>query len=149
MSFLASVTVGCGGAAPGALTPVERQALGDTVLTLFDSVSAIHSGHPDTTLLRRLHPAGDTLLFVEGELVEHFTGDSLYRRVLALHVPVRTMDQQFTERRAHVLSRTMAVLTAREVVHWADTSGAHEWRGVLTLVVERGSLGWVIRAYRG
>jgi hypothetical protein len=131
------------------LTDGHRAALGDSVLTLFDSLSAIHAGHPDSGLLRRLHPPRDTLLFIEGGLVEHVTGDSLFRRVLALHRPVHEMTQRFTERRAQVLDRNTAVLTATETVHWADTAGVHDWGGLLTLVATRGKTGWVIRAYRG
>jgi hypothetical protein len=77
------------------------------------------------------------------------TGDSLFRRVLALHRPVHEMTQRFTERRAQVLDRNTAVLTATETVQWADTAGVHDWGGLLTLVVTRGKTGWVIRAYRG
>ena len=38
-------------------------------------------------ILRRLHPPADTIQFVEGSLIETLTGDSLFRRVLALHGP--------------------------------------------------------------
>lgn len=139
----------CQSPTPAPLNALERQALADSVLTLFDSLSAIHSGHPDSGILRRLHPPADTLLFIEGAAVEQFTGDSLFRRVLALHVPVRAMDQRFTERRAQIIDRHTAVLTAVEAVHWVDSAGAHEWNGILTLVVVRQATGWVIRAYRG
>ena len=143
LAFLACST---SEAAP--LTSLHRAALHDSVLTLFDSLSAIHTGHPDSGLLRRLHPPADTLLFVEGALVEQLTGDSLFRRVLALHGPVSEMTQQFTDRHAHILDRNTAVLTAVERVHWADTAGTHDWHGLLTLVVARAAGGWVIRAYR-
>jgi len=127
----------------------HRQALADTVLTLFDSLTAIHRDRPDTGLLRRLHPPSDTVLFIEGSLTEAFTGDSLFRRVLAAHVPVRTMTQRFSDRKAHLLSRRHALLTATETVDWVDTAGAHRYAGLLTLAVSRQGSGWVIRAYRG
>ena len=120
-----------------------------TLATLFDSLSAIHRDHPDTGLLRRLHPAGDTILFVEGAVVEALTGDSLFRRVLALHVPVRTMKQEFSARTVQLLDEANAVLTASERVEWTDTAGPHQYSGLLTLVVSRRGPGWVIRAYRG
>ena len=68
----------------------HRRALTDTVATLFDSLAAIHRDHPDLGLLRRLHPPADTIQFVEGTLIETFTGDSLFRRVRTLHGPVRS-----------------------------------------------------------
>jgi hypothetical protein len=139
----------CGPAGGEPLTPSHRAALRDTVLTLFDSLSLIHTGHPDSGVLRRLHPPGDTLLFIEGGVVEQLTGDSLFRRVLALHLPVREMTQRFTERQGQLLDRNSAVVTAVESVQWTDTSGPHDWRGLLTLVVSRRATGWVIRAYRG
>jgi hypothetical protein len=139
----------CSGPASAPLTDTHRAALSDSVLTLFDSLSAIHTGHPDSALLRRLHPQSDTLLFIEGGVVEQLTGDSLFRRVLALHQPVHEMDQRFTERRVQLLDRNTAVLTATETVHWADTAGVHDWNGLLTIVVTRGREGWIIRAYRG
>lgn len=130
-------------------SPSVSAALADTVLTFFDSVSAIHGTHPDTGLLRRLHPPGDTLLFVEGTVVEKLTGDSLFRRVLALHMPVTHMRQGFTLRQAHVVDSDHAVLAAVEDVDWVDQTGAHEWHGILTIVLSRGESGWVIRAYHG
>lgn len=146
---LVAVLWACQSPGSEALTPSHRAALSDTVLTIFDSLSTIHTGHPDTVVLRRLHPPADTLLFIEGGLVEQLTGDSLFRRVLALHVPVRQMDQRFTDRRAQLLDRNTAVLTAVEAVQWADTAGSHDWHGLLTLVVSRSPSGWVIRSYRG
>jgi SnoaL-like domain len=116
---------------------------------LFDSLSAIHRDRPDTGLLRRLHPVADTVLFIEGTHAEAFTGDSLFRRVVASHVPVRRMVQRFAERRALILSRSHAVLTAAEAVNWVDTAGAHQYGGLLTLMVSRRQDRWVIRAYRG
>lgn len=124
-------------------------ALADTLTTLFDSLSAIHRDHPDTGILRRLHPPADSIQFVEGPLIETLTGDSLYRRVLALHVPVRTMAQQFTNRTASLLDADHAVLTATEHVDWVDAGGAHRYAGVLTIVVSRRGPRWVIRSYRG
>lgn len=126
-----------------------RDALGDSLLTLFDSVSAIHSAIPDTGLLRRLHPPADTLLFVEGTTVEHMTGDSLFRRVLAAHGPVTSMTQEFTGRSVQLLDRHTAVLTAVETVHWNDHLGPHAFQGLMTLVVSRVHGRWVIRAVRG
>ena len=41
-------------------------ALADTVITVFDSLIAVHQPHPATALLRRLYPGADTLLYVEG-----------------------------------------------------------------------------------
>lgn len=144
-----SVLLACQNPGPAPLSAAYRAALRDSVLSLFDSLSAIHTGHPDTAVLRRLHPPADTLLFVEGARIERLTGDSLYRRVLALHRPVHAMDQRFTGREAQVLDRNTAVLTAVETVHWTDTSGTHDWHGVLTLVVTRANGAWVIRSYRG
>lgn len=139
----------CSRPAPETFTATHQQALADTVLTLYDSLSAIHSGHPDTGILRRLHPPADTLVFIEGGLVEALTGDSLFRRVLVLHIPVHMMLQRFTDRRAHLLDRDLGVLNAVETVEWADMAGQHEWHGLLTLVVSRRGDRWVIRAYRG
>jgi hypothetical protein len=131
------------------LDPAHRRALADTVATLFDSLSAIHRDHPDTGLLRRLHPASDTILFIEGTNTEMFVGDSLFRRVLALHGPVRAMAQRFSERRVHLLDGHHAVLTASENVDWVDTAGSHRYAGLLTIAISRRGKGWVIRAYRG
>lgn len=135
----------------GGDAPVSRSPAPDVaaLTTLFDSVSAIHRDHPDTGMLRRLHPPGDTLLFVEGSTVELLTGDSLFRRVQALHVPVRTMTQRFTDRSVHLLDESNAVLTASERVDWTDAEGPHVYAGLLMLVVSRRGPGWVIRAYRG
>lgn len=131
--------------------PAERPPAPDVaaLATLFDSLSAIHRDHPDTGMLRRLHPPGDTLLFVEGSTVEMLTGDSLFRRVQALHIPVRTMAQRFTARSVHLIDESKAVLTATERVDWTDAAGPHVYAGLLTLVVSRRGPGWVIRAYRG
>ncbi len=120
-----------------------------TLLTLFDSLSAIHRDHPDTGLLRRLHPPADPIHFVEGGVVETLTGDSLFRRVVALHVPVRTMKQEFSARTVQLLDQANAILTASERVEWTDAAGPHQYAGLLTLVVSRRGPGWVIRAYRG
>jgi len=140
---------GCGGSDVARLDPAHRRALGDTVATLFDSLSAIHRDHPDMGLLRRLHPPSDTILFIEGATTEVFTGDSLFRRVLTLHGPVRAMTQRFSERRAYLLDRHHAVLNAAENVEWVDTAGAHRYAGLLTIAVSRRGKAWVIRAYRG
>jgi hypothetical protein len=42
-----------------------------------------------------------------------------------------------------------ALLTATERVDWTDASGAHDYNGVLTLVLSRVGDRWVIRSYRG
>src|SRR5687768_16411267 len=95
----------------------------DSVMTLFDSLAAIHRDHPDMGLFRRLHPSGDSILYVEGMRIERMTGDSLFRRVAALHVPVRSMQQRFSNRSAHFLDAHQAVLTANERVDWVDQNG--------------------------
>jgi hypothetical protein len=146
---LAGTMTGCGSVGPKPRPAGHDPALAATVVSLFDSLSAIHQDHPDTGLLRRLHPAADTLLFIEGSLVETFTGDSLFRRVLASHAPVRRMRQTFSERRAHLLDAGTALVTAREAVEWVDTAGTHQYAGLLTLAVSRTGDRWVIRAYRG
>jgi SnoaL-like protein len=143
------LAAGCGSPGPDQLSSGHRQALADSLLTLFDSLTAIHRDRPDTGLLRRLHPVSDTVLFIEGSHTEAFTGDSLFRRVVASHVPVRSMTQRFAERRALVLGRSHAVVTAEETIDWVDTMGVHQYAGLLTLTVSRRENGWVIRAYRG
>lgn len=147
LSALLAATAACTASDPPPLTAAHRRALGDTVLTIFDSVSAMHSAHPDTGILRRLHPPSDSLVFAEGGVIEVLTGDSLFRRVLALHVPVSAMSQRFTERRAQVVDRSIAILWATEDVDWVDASGPHQFHGQLTLVVTRRGRGWVIRSY--
>jgi hypothetical protein len=131
------------------LDDAHRRALIDTVSTIFDSLTAIHRDQPDTGVLRRLHPPGDTIHFVEGALIETFTGDSLFRRVRALHVPVRAMSQRFTDRTGFLLDANHAVLTAVEKVDWVDTTGTHRYSGLLTITVSRRGPRWVIRTYRG
>jgi hypothetical protein len=143
------VAVGCGDPDTGTLPPEHRRALADTVATLFDSLSAIHRDHPDTGLLRRLHPPADTIAFIEGSRSEAFSGDSLFRRVLASHRPVRAMAQRFSRRTSQILDGNHALLTATEDVDWVDTAGAHKYSGLLTIAVSRRGRGWVIRAYRG
>jgi len=145
----ACAAIGCVNPDAGALPPNHRRALADTVGTLFDSLSAIHRDRPDTGLLRRLHPPADSIHFIEGSKSEIFTGDSLFRRVLAAHGPVRAMSQRFSQRTRQILDRNHALLTATEAVDWVDTAGAHEYSGVLTIAVSRSGRGWIIRAYRG
>jgi hypothetical protein len=140
---------GCGGPERKDSSLTQRRALVDSVVTLFDSLTTIHRDHPDTGLLRRLHPPADTILFIEGSVAEAFTGDSLFRRVLASHVPVRRMTQRFSNRQAFLLGRRHALLTATETVDWVDAKGSHQYAGLLTLAVSRQGSGWVIRAYRG
>ncbi|MGH2395097.1 MAG: hypothetical protein ACRDGH_16675 [Candidatus Limnocylindria bacterium] len=123
--------------------------MADTIATLFDSLSAIHRDRPDTGLLRRLHPPGDSIAFIEGSKSEVFSGDSLFRRVLAAHRPVRAMSQRFSQRTSQILDGNHALLTATEDVDWVDTAGAHKYSGLLTIAVSRRGRGWIIRAYRG
>jgi hypothetical protein len=140
---------GCGDTADRSLSDGHRRALTDTLATLFDSLSAIHRDHPDTGVLRRLHPPADTLMSVEGSSIERLTGDSLFRRVLSLHVPVSAMAQRFPSRSGLLLDADHAILTATEQVDWVDTAGAHRYTGLLTIAVSRIGPRWVIRAYRG
>ena len=147
--LLGGTALGCARSDHRPLTGPERIALADTLLTVFDSVGAIHRTHPDTGLLRRLHPEADTLWYVEGNRFERLTGDSLFRRVRVLHQPVTMMDQRFTDRTAQLLDRNGAILNATEVVRWEDAQGPHEFRGLMTLVLSRLGSRWVIRAYRG
>lgn len=142
-------TAGCSNPEAGALSSDHRRALADTVATLFDSLSAIHRDQPDTGLLRRLHPPADSILFIEGPKSEVFTGDSLFRRVLAAHRPVRAMTQRFSQRISQILDGNHAVLSAAEDVDWVDTAGAHQYSGLLTIAVSRRGRSWIIRAYRG
>jgi hypothetical protein len=139
----------CAGTHTEALDHAHGQALIDTLGTIFDSLAAIHRDHPDTAVLRRLHPPADTLQFVEGALIETFTGDSLFRRVVHLHGPVRAMSQRFSERTGYLLDANHAVLTAVEKVDWVDAKGAHQYSGLLTITVSRRGPRWVIRTYRG
>jgi SnoaL-like domain len=147
--FCCSVVAACARPDADGFSQAERQALADSVLTLFDSLSAIHQGQPDTGILRRLHPPEDTLLFIEGNTVESFTGDSLFRRVLASHRPVRQMTQRFSQRRIQLLDADHAILTGQEDVEWVDTAGPHSFHGILTLVASRRGERWVLRGYRG
>ncbi len=146
---LSLVVVAACGRPAKELTPDHRRALADSVLTLFDSLTAIHRGQPDTGVLRRLHPPKDTLLFIEGGVIESFTGDSLFRRVLASHVPVRHMTQRFSQRTIQLLDGDHAILTGQEDVDWVDTAGPHRFHGILTLVASRRGGRWVLRGYRG
>ena len=141
--------IACARAPSETLDQANRRALTDTVTTLFDSLSAIHRDHPDTGVLRRLHPPDDTIQSVEGSVIETLTGDSLFRRVLSLHVPVRAMKQSFSNRTGYLLDANHAVLTAIEQVDWVDTTGAHQYSGVLTIAASRRGRGWIIRTYRG
>lgn len=149
LALLACAAAGCASSERRTLQAAHRRALADSIVTLFDSLAAIHRDRPDTTLLRRLHPPADTVLFIEGLATEVFTGDSLFRRVLAAHVPVHTMTQRFSQRRVHLLDHDHALLTATEAVEWADTAGAHQYAGLLTIAVSRRGSRWVIRAYHG
>jgi len=82
-------------------------------------------------------------------VIEAVTGDSLFRRVRALHVPVRAMTQRFTGRTVLLLDPNHAVLTAAETVDWTDIAGEHRYAGLLTITASRRGRGWVIRSYRG
>ena len=144
-----SLSLGCQRAQTEMLGDQHRRALIDTVLTMFDSLAAIHRDHPDTALLRSLHPPAETIQFVEGPLIETLTGDSLFHRVRALHVPVTAMQQRFPERTGLLLDADHAVLTATEVVDWTDTTGEHRYSGILTITVSRQGDRWVVRSYRG
>ena len=118
--------VACGRGAHEELPGSHRRALADSVVSLFDSLATIHRDHPDTALLRRLHPPAGTVLFIEGSRVEAFTGDSLFRRVIAAHIPVRSMIQRFSERSVHLLDPGNALITAREAVE--APPGSEPWR---------------------
>jgi hypothetical protein len=144
-----ALAAGCAAPEQATLDAAGRRALADSAATLFDSLTAIHTDQPDTALLRRLHPPADTLLFAEGSKSELLTGDSLFRRVLAAHGPVRSMAQRLTDRTAYLLDANHALLTATERVDWVDDAGAHQYAGLLTIAVSRQGSGWVIRAYRG
>jgi hypothetical protein len=149
LAGISCLAIACTAAQPRVLGEAHRRALADTVTTLFDSLSAIHRGHPDTGMLRRLHPPADSIQFVEGSLIETLTGDSLFRRVVAMHVPVSAMDQRFTRRTGYLLDADHAVVTAVEKVVWTDTAGPHQYAGLLTLTASRRGPRWVIRTYRG
>jgi Domain of unknown function (DUF4440) len=123
-------------------------ALADTLLSLFDSMVTIHQAIPDTALLRRMHPAGDTIMFVEGPVVHRFTGDSLVRRVAAAHHGVSSMGPAIDDRYVQLMGGDHAILTGRERVRWTSGGQDHEWEGLLTLVAARGPGRWVIRGYR-
>ena len=144
-----SLAGACAETRPEALDDAQRRALIDTLATMFDSLAAIHRDHPDTGVLRRLHPQADSIQFVEGTLIETITGDSLFQRVRALHVPVRAMSQRFSDRTGYLLDADHAVLTAVERVDWTDTSGTHQYSGLLTITVSRRGPRWVVRTYRG
>jgi hypothetical protein len=132
--LLLAVLFACARPDEPVLSAAHQRALSDTVLTLFDSLAAIHRDHPDSALLHRLHPDADTVLFVEGGNIERLTGDSLTRRVLAAHVPVSRMVQQFDSRSARILG---------------PDAGEHHYEGWLTLGIERAGGRWVIRGYVG
>lgn len=146
-----STAIACGGS-HGAALPLQaahRRALADSLATLFDSISSIHRGSPDTGLLRRLHPPDDSLQYVEGTALETMTGDSLFRRVRSLHRPVHAMTQRFLHPVVLPIDADHAVLSATETVEWVDDTGPHRYEGILTVVAARRGEGWVIRAYRG
>jgi hypothetical protein len=144
--MLSFAALGCAGSdarSPAPPTPPEA------LLSYFDSISTIHRAHPDTGMVRRLHPAGDTVVSLEDSVFERFTGDSMLRRVQAMHVGLLDMQQRFTDRRVQRLDDRHAIIAARESVEWVDGAGKHQWHGVLSVVMERQARGWVIRAYHG
>lgn len=131
------------------LSSIERQAISDSVLMIFDSLIAIHQLHPDTALLGRLYPAADTLLYVQGGNTLWLTGGSLKSRVMTAHRAVRAIAPRALDRRVQVLDRNNAVATAVWDVNVLDTTGgSHPWRGPLTVIVGRRQDRWVIRAQR-
>src|SRR5262245_13390333 len=109
--------VACDSPKPETPATLGRASL-DSALTIFDSLSAIPFVPPDTALLRSVRPSADTIQSVEGTASEAFTGDSLFKRVRALYVPVHKMAQRFTDRVGHFLGAKHAVLTANEKVEW-------------------------------
>jgi hypothetical protein len=144
---LVAACVSRGGDLP--LTTSEARALADTVLTIVDSLVAVHQTHPDTALLGRLYPGADTILYVEGGTIRTFTGDSLLRRTLAAHAVVRSMSPRILERQVRLLDRQNAILSAVWDVDVVDTTGTHHpWRGPITLAVSRRGDHWVIRSHR-
>jgi hypothetical protein len=136
------------GAGEGCAQAAVSPALRDTVASLFDSLVAIHQAIPDTALLARMHPAADTLQFVEGAMVHHFTGDSLRRRVTAAHADVSSMGPEIVDRRVLLLDSDHAVLTGTERVSWIAAGSSHHWEGLITVVAARRGARWVLRGYR-
>lgn len=149
LAMTVAVVFGCRAAAPAPLNPGERQALADTVATLFDSLVAVHQTRPDTALLARLYPAADTVLYVEGTTTHRFTGDSLRRRVEAAHRMVHEARPLARDRQVQLLDRDHAVATALWDVVLVDTARTtHTWRGPVTVVAVRRGGRWVIRTHR-
>lgn len=152
LTLPALAVVLCACAEPREAPPLAgpNPALADTLLTLFDSLTTVHQATPDLALLARIHSATDTIMFVEGSKTHHFTGDSLVQRVAAAHVGVSSMGPSITDRSALMLGADHAILTGRELVHWTDRAGVHEFEGLITIVVVRSTPGgrWVIRGYR-
>jgi len=96
------------GCAPeGKITSEHQLALVDTLATLFDSLAAIQAV-PDTALLRRLHPAADTLAMVGDSGFMRITGDSLLRGVVNAHRSVASIRQSYVQRRVQLLDRDHA-----------------------------------------
>jgi hypothetical protein len=131
------------------LARADERSTADSVLGLVDSLVAIHQSRPDTALLLRLFPRADTLLYVEGGRLQHFTGDSLLQRTLHAHAGVRHMAPRASERYIRMLGRDAAELTVVWTVDVLDASGVHHpWAGPLTLGVARNDARWVVRTYR-
>ena len=62
LALLACAAAGCASSERGPLQAAHRRALADSIVTLFDSLAAIHRARPDTALLltqrfsqRRVH----------------------------------------------------------------------------------------------
>jgi hypothetical protein len=130
-------------------TGFDDGALADSVLTLVDSLVAVHQTTPDTGLARRLFPSGDTLLYVEGSSVHSFTGDSLIRRIVHAHGAVRRVDPKVPSRHVRLLGRDGAEVTMRWVVDVVDTAGVHHpWDGPVSVGLARRGDRWIVRTYR-
>lgn len=143
-AVLGAVVASCSGPRES----VATRALGDSLLTLFDSMIRIHQAVPDTAMIRRMHPPADTIMFVEGSLVHRFTGDSLLKRVAAAHEHVTSMEPTIVDREVVLLDGDHAMLTGLERVNWTVDATANTWEGLLTLVVARRGDRWVVRGYR-
>lgn len=127
----------------------EARALRDTILTLADSLIAIHQARPDTALHARIFPLQDSLLYVEGQDIRTITGEALLLRTVNAHATVRSMSPKAIDRHVEVFGRNAAELTVRWVVDVVDTTGMHHpWEGPLTMGVIRRGNRWVVRSYR-
>jgi hypothetical protein len=131
------------------LSDAASPALADSLLTLGDSLLAIHQTVPDTALLARLFPPSDSLLYVEGPVIQTIRGDSLARRTMRAHGAVREMHPRASIRHVRLLGRDGAEVTLLWEVDVLDTAGVHHpWSGPITLGVARRGDRWTIRSYR-